>query len=250
MAKKKKSSDSGDEGGALLQMMTVSLFIILLAFFILLNSIARESEDRKLIALGSLARTFNILSGGYSLFRGSDEEAMLDNISINTREIDFSELFIKDTHLTQHIRIRPHKKGSVVRIPAYMLFDATDMEIKSEGYETLDHLCKIAQKNEHPIDIIGHTQNMSIDTTKRISNREFSVMRALSVLNYFIEKGNIDPKRLTTFGWGKYRPIGSNRTLKTRQMNQRIDFVFTHKKERKKPKGIFTFKDFLFKTVE
>lgn len=250
MASKKKKRVEESAGSGLIQMMTVSLFIILLAFFILLNAIARESEDRKLVALGSLAKSFNILSGGYSLFKGGEEGISLDNLTYDSREIDFSGLFVDEDDVKQHIRIRPDKRGSIVRISAELLFDSGQDILKSSGTGHLKRLVTIMRQNEFPIEIMGHTDATPIDVTGRMTNRELSMIRALSVMNYLNKNGRIKLSRMTALGWGQSRPIGSNRTIETRTLNNRIDILFVHKKERYKPKGSFTFKDFFFKALE
>ncbi len=250
---KRKKQDDGDGGSGLIQMMTVSLFIILLAFFILLNSIATESEDRKMVALGSIKRSFSFFSGGYSLFKGVGDVSGLDIIAMDTSMIDITDLSIADGKLIPHIQVLPRRAGSMVRMPADMLFNPGETKIKPAGYAYLDRLCKVANKNDYPIDIIGHTDIGMIDakdTNKVISNREVSVIRSFSVLNYFVDKGKVDPKRLTAFGWGDTRPVYFDKTKESRRLNERIDLVFVHSKFSKKPKGVFNFKDFFFNAFE
>ena len=56
--------------------------------------------------------------------------------------------------------------------------------------------------------------------------------------------------RLTAYGGGEYQPAYSNRTLETRNLNNRVDFLFVHKIKKQKPKGGFIFKDFFFRSFE
>jgi OmpA-OmpF porin, OOP family len=72
-------------------------------------------------------------------------------------------------------------------------------------------------------EISGHTD--SVGTAKY--NLKLSQRRAASVKKYLEEKFNIAPERLTTEGYGKSKPIASNKTKAGRQQNRRIETNFT-----------------------
>jgi chemotaxis protein MotB len=246
---KKKNRDEASAPN-LIQIMTVSLFIILLAFFILLNAIAVVDEKKKRQALGSLMQSFGVLSGGNSVIIGEGDNVGLPPFSIDVGKIDFKDLFIGNKDIAQEIRITCDKKGNVVSIPSRLLFERHSTCLKPSSTALLDNLCKIINKNNCPIEIIGHTDNAGMDEEIGLSDRELSSIRALGLLKYFVSHGKIMPNRITSYGWGKYRPIVSNRTEETREINRRMEILFVHKSPRERPKGIFTFKDFFFKVFD
>jgi len=101
-----------------------------------------------------------------------------------------------------------------------IFFDYKKSELRPESIYELNRLVQLL--NEVPtlkIEISGHTDN--IGTAEY--NKELSVKRANSVINYLIKKG-ISPSRLSFVGYGFEKPISSNETEEGRQMNRRSEF--------------------------
>lgn len=69
------------------------------------------------------------------------------------------------------------------------------------------------------IRISGYTDN----TGSKAANLKLSRARAQSVADYLIKKG-IDPTRLDVKGYGRKRPIASNKTDAGRTLNRRVEF--------------------------
>jgi len=51
--------------------------------------------------------------------------------------------------------------------------------------------------------------------------------RAGTVAEFLIEHTTIDPKRISTMGFGEYRPLMDNDTPQGRQKNRRVEIVLT-----------------------
>lgn len=75
------------------------------------------------------------------------------------------------------------------------------------------------QRNEAvKIEIGGHTNGVpSVEYCQKLSSA-----RAREVANYIINKG-IDKNRVTYKGYGKSKPIASDRTPEGRKKNQRVE---------------------------
>lgn len=239
---------------ALVGVMTISLFIILLAFFILLNSIAVPDEKKMHSAIGSLLENFGIDSGGYSVIDGTGDKpdlpAFRSNLQGKLGPIDFTDLYIADENFTQKIEIQTHPGGSMVRIPSELLFEPDGTQIKASAFAFLNHLGNIMKKNNYPVEISSHLDNVPHLGDMGVSNRQLTAIRAMNLFSYFMDRSHVPPFRMTAVGWGDARPAVSNRTPETRKFNRRVDVLFVHRKERKKPKSWFIFKDFLFKSLE
>jgi len=69
----------------------------------------------------------------------------------------------------------------------------------------------------------GHTD--SIGTRK--SNQRLSELRAKSVSEYMV-KNKVDPKRLSTVGFGETKPLVPNNTRRNRERNRRIEFTIAN----------------------
>ena len=276
LRKKKKEAPSKQD---LVQVMTVSLFIILLAFFILLNSIAVIDEERRLAAWGSLLHNFGILSGGPSMIESELKNIIPARFANAVAPIDFTDLVTRAERMNRdiefktvrgrrtvripleflydregmnirsdHIMIRKDLKKCVLIVPSDALFDRFDTSVKHLSQPVLDKLCRVIRKNNVPVEIVAHTDNMPPDGLTGRTNREISALQALEILKYCINSGGIDPKRLTAFGKGEYQPECDNSTKETRKMNRRVEFVFRYWKSTPPPRGFFRFKNFFFKT--
>lgn len=68
-------------------------------------------------------------------------------------------------------------------------------------------------------EISGHTDG----TASVAYNQRLSERRAQSVRDYIVKNFNIDPKRLTAKGYGKSRPVATNKTAVGRAKNRRIE---------------------------
>ena len=244
--KSKRKQQEESSGQNLVQTMTVSLFIILLAFFILLNSIAVFDAQKKLAVLASLIGNFGVLTGGMSVVEGKAGDMRLPGMDNLTSHVNFSDLMVGADEIIQLFRITSDHRGTVLSVPAHLLFERQGVDITPSGAKLLDRLCKTLRKNDYPVEIIGNTDNRPSYRMKGLSNRELSVIRAMKILNYFMNKNMFRPDRFTAFGWGEHRPIVSNQTKETRALNRRVELVFIHEAPPEKPKGIFTFRKFFF----
>ncbi len=247
MASKKKKTEEVSEPN-LVQIMTVSLFIILLAFFILLNSIAVIDDQKKLAVMDSLLGSFGVLSGGISAVKGSLGNMALPDMAKSSSHIDFSDLMVGNEDVIKLITVKKDIRGTVLSIPAVLLFEKKTSRMKPEGLKILDGLHGTLLINEFPVEIIGHTDNRPPQTGG--SNRELSSIRSLRILQHVLNRGSIKPDRITAFGRGQYRPAVSNKTRETREHNRRMDILFVHDTVAEKPRGIFTFRKFFFNVFE
>ena len=247
MASKKKKMEEVSAPN-LVQIMTVSLFIILLAFFILLNTIAVIDDQKKLAVLDSLLGSFGVLTGGISVVKGSGGNMALPDMAQTSSHVDFSDLMVGNEDVIKLITVKTDHRGTVLSIPADLLFQKKTSRMKPEGLKILDGLHGTLLKNEFPVEIIGHTDNRPPQTGG--SNRELSSIRSLRILQHILNRGSIKPDRITAFGWGQYRPAVSNKTRETREHNRRMDILFVHDTVAEKPRGIFTFRKFFFNVFE
>ena len=70
------------------------------------------------------------------------------------------------------------------------------------------------------IELAGHTDNRGIPS----QNVKLSQARVDKVKSYLVSKG-IEGKRISGKGYGGSKPIASNETEETRQLNRRVEFT-------------------------
>ncbi len=106
-----------------------------------------------------------------------------------------------------------------------LIFDADTFNIKKASYATLDEIYYFLDENPQiHLDIMGHTNNLPphefCDT--------LSLRRAQAVKNYLVDKGT-SQARLKAIGYGKRRPLVSNKTFVGRERNQRVEIKITRR---------------------
>ncbi|MGB3212278.1 MAG: OmpA family protein [Desulforhopalus sp.] len=70
----------------------------------------------------------------------------------------------------------------------------------------------------------GHTDDIPIQGSQ-FGNWDLSVERSVSVLKYFSMSDLLPLDRMAAVGYGKDRPIVSNKDKGSRAQNRRVDFV-------------------------
>ncbi len=106
--------------------------------------------------------------------------------------------------------------------PAVLMinFDTDKWNVKPQYHAELKTVGDFL--NEFPEahgEISGHTDG----TASVAYNQRLSERRAQSVRDYIVKNFNIDPKRLTSKGYGKSRPVATNKTAVGRAKNRRIE---------------------------
>ena len=74
--------------------------------------------------------------------------------------------------------------------------------------------------------VVGHTDSLKISTVQFPSNWELSSARASAVVRYRINHG-IDNNRLSGIGHAYNFPLATNLTPEGRDLNRRVEFIFT-----------------------
>ncbi len=83
----------------------------------------------------------------------------------------------------------------------------------------------VAELPNQPVRMEGHTDNTPISNARFPSNWELSTARAIAVLDLFVDRFDMDPRRVSVAGYGERRPIADNRTAAGRAKNRRVDIA-------------------------
>ncbi len=98
------------------------------------------------------------------------------------------------------------------------LFAVGSAELNAGAFNEISRVSRVL--NQYPdttIQVAGYTDN----TGSEQLNRTLSENRALNVKNALVGQG-VDPKRITTIGFGASAPIADNSTEAGRQLNRRV----------------------------
>jgi len=128
--------------------------------------------------------------------------------------------------LGEGIKVEEEERGLKITFSVKVLFGIGKAVLREDGYAVIEQAIRVL--NAYPLNkvsIEGHTD--SVGSTK--NNQRLSEMRARAVYNYLVEKGEIDPGRLNVKGRGEEKPIASNRTVRGRDLNRRVEIIILKK---------------------
>lgn len=132
------------------------------------------------------------------------------------------------------VRLELAERGLIITFIDKILFDSGKADIKKEGLAALNKVTSIlrGKARDRDIGVEGHTDNVPITHSGWKSNWELSTARATSVLHYLIDKGKIDPAKLSATGYGEHRPIAPNDTEEGKHQNRRVEIILLPKFEK------------------
>jgi chemotaxis protein MotB len=117
-----------------------------------------------------------------------------------------------------------------------VFFDAGQAALKPEGRAEIDKLAGLLADLEKqiPTDIAwvlrvdGHTDVRPIASSQFPSNWALSSARAISVVQYLIQRG-ISPQHLVAAGFGEFQPLDTDKTEDAYRKNRRIELKLTER---------------------
>lgn len=122
--------------------------------------------------------------------------------------------------LMEELKEENMKEGQVFEVK-HLYFEENSVDITDVSMPVLDEISQFLVKNDKiKIEVGGHTNNWcDTDYCNKLSKS-----RAKSVAEYLVEKG-VDGSRVYYKGYGKEKPISSNKTAQGRAKNQRVELT-------------------------
>jgi len=220
------------------------LVTLLLTFFVLMLSMSSMDNKR-------LKEAFEHFGGKPGLFVGGDStvigpvvedseegsgEAVRKGIEIASIIEGAMKTSSDDTLARSKIkldakgevRIKGVPFGQAIVFSGSFAFGSNSAEIRVGALPVLDSIAKSLRGGAREISIQGHTDDREKPFDKNYGDRwDLSVGRAVNVLKYLIQKGKINPSRLSAVGYGESRPELPNTSNKNRLKNRRVEIVIT-----------------------
>lgn len=145
---------------------------------------------------------FNVNRRGYLFYS--------DNYSLKNKAADST--------YEKNIPLQPIEANASI-VLRNIFFDVNKYELKPESQVELDKVVQLLQDNPTvKVQLEGHTDNVGTAA----DNLKLSENRAKAAVAYISSKG-IDPKRLTSKGFGATKPIADNKTEEGRAQNRRTE---------------------------
>jgi chemotaxis protein MotB len=113
----------------------------------------------------------------------------------------------------------------IVALPAQVLFPSGSDKLTEEGQKALRDVGAILHGvNDRRFIVAGHTDNVPVSTAEFADNWHLSTARALRVTEALIGAG-MRPSQLVAAGHAEFEPVATNKTVRGRQKNRRIEIA-------------------------
>ncbi|MDY6951184.1 MAG: OmpA family protein [Thermodesulfobacteriota bacterium] len=153
-------------------------------------------------------------------------EGLVKEVDDLSAQADQMEQQLKEEIEKGEIRLKRYTTKTILNLDNRICFDSGSAKLKRGVRKSLTKLCETLKNfPDHHIQIEGHTDDLPTYGYEYSSNWELSSARALAVLQFLLEKGDMDSERLSAVGYGKNRPIVPNDSSEHRRMNRRVDIV-------------------------
>ena len=212
--------------------MFTALSVILLAFFILLNAMSTVDEKKVAKAVRSIRGSFGVFSwdlqflmGGTQAKPSSEVEILaIGELETHTLSRELEE-FIMRQNMGQNFGLFTTKDGTIISLSDKVGFRPGSAEIEPQMLPILNKIAMFIKRTGMVAHIEGHSDNIPIKTKQYQSNWELSTARAVNILKYLVEKGEVAPTQIAAAGYGGSRPLFGNDTLSNRSHNRRVEIV-------------------------
>lgn len=221
------------------------LMSLLLCFFVLLLSFSEMDRQKYKLVAGSLKQAFGIqrkervnnTPKGATMVALSFEQEIVPQhrreefIAMQAMEALGEELKKalegKLKGLEDKVEIEVEGNQTIIRLQGGATFDSGRARIKPQMVPGLEEIGRRLRGTEGDIIVAGHTDNVPIIGGRFESNLKLSIGRAAEVAEFLIEKVGIPPERISTMGFGEYRPAYTNDTEQGRERNRRVEIILT-----------------------
>lgn len=142
---------------------------------------------------------------------------------------DFRTYFAQNNY-SNKIDVVNNDKFLTLNFKDGILYDSGSADLKSSALQALSMVAEeLLKYPENDITIEGHTDNRPINNVRFPNNWYLSAARAISVAMYFTDVKDFPEKRISTTGYGEYRPISTNDTADGRSANRRVEIKILSK---------------------
>jgi len=111
-----------------------------------------------------------------------------------------------------------------------LLFDLGKADIKPDAMKSLNKIVPILQQTPYMINVVGHTDNIPINTEQFPSNWELSMKRASEVARFIMDQSALPEERFFITGHSSYQPLRPHDTPENRAINRRVELIITRDK--------------------
>jgi chemotaxis protein MotB len=225
-----------EEGAPMWVVTFGDLMSLLMCFFVLMLSFSEMDRRKYRMVSGSMAQAFGIQRekpvfesprGQKMIAKEFDQAILITKIEEAIKPI-IEEMETEYEELKGSVELEIGEDKVTIRMMGEATFDTGKAELHPAFRPLLKKIGAVLGQSKGEIIIAGHTDNVPLSGGLFGSNLGLSMARAGSVAEYLLRTTSIDPKRLSTMGFGEYRPLTSNDTAQGRRKNRRVEIIVSH----------------------
>ncbi len=218
------------------------MLTLLLALFIVMFSMSQIDKEK----YEQVKEQFNLIFAGGSNIMENDGNSILPLQPVATqasngksdekkeddkmKEIkELLEKTVSKEGYSNKIAFVLDEEGLDISIQDSVLFESGDANIMQNVSPVLTSIAKSLSDIDNNIRVLGHTDNIPIKNDKYRSNWDLSAMRAINVMQFLVDSGNLQQNRFTVQGNGEFSPKYDNSTAEGRAKNRRVEIIVVRK---------------------
>lgn len=236
MARRRGGGD-GESGGSWLDTYA-DMITLILCFFVLLYSMSTMDEAKFQYiaqAFSSMGKIINavvaeqvdVLDPTGNLLE--DPELNASQVAETPETFDqlyqFLSQFIADNDLSASIELEKGAAGITLKFRDNIFFEPDSATLQPSGRKVLEGIAPAFKSVDHlilGIKVSGHTARAPASP---VDEWTLSSDRANNVVRYMMELDFISPDKLSSSGYGGYRPVDTNDTPEGRRNNRRVEIT-------------------------
>jgi chemotaxis protein MotB len=212
---------------------------LLFAFFVVMYAISSVNESKYKTFSDSLSIAFSNQPASTTFVPNEQERLLKALVDKRTARLGEQQRKIQERMknlasglqqmmsplIDQHlVNINPTKRGVEIDISASLLFKTGEAVLQPDALDVLRQVSEVLSKEEWPIEVEGHTDDIPIMTAQFPSNWELSSARASSVVRMMMISG-VPEKRLAVVGLASNQPLVPNDSPENRAKNRRVNIT-------------------------
>ncbi|WP_127534278.1 flagellar motor protein MotB [Paenibacillus kobensis] len=138
--------------------------------------------------------------------------------------------YIKSAGLTTQLDTKLNQSQLLITISDNALYASGSAAVKPEARKLGQAISKMLYKYPgYEIIVAGHTDDQPISNSEFRNNWELSSQRALNFMEVLLNSAKLDPKLISSTGYGEYRPLDTSNTNAGRAKNRRVEVSLMRK---------------------
>ncbi|MBT8340413.1 MAG: OmpA family protein [Desulfatitalea sp.] len=235
MAKHQEECPKVDPGAPKWVVTFGDLMSLLLCFFVLLLSFSEMDRQKYKQVAGSMEKAFGVqrkirvmeIPKGMKIIAQDFDQQIIETRIREDLGKEIDDLLSTDLEeYKDQISIEASENEISIRLMGESTFDSGQVVIREKLKPLLKNIAKVLETTNEGIIVAGHTDNVRVrQGGPYSSNLRLSIARAAAVAEFMLTHSKIEPKRISTMGFGQYRPIASNDTVRGREQNRRVEII-------------------------